>query len=162
MITIAPTACVSKLADLEVSVRGTRIFVGDHSFIDSFVKIKPAGGKGDVVIGRHSYINSGVVIYSGNGVHIGDHVLIAANCTLAPVNHEFRLRDRLIREQGFQTSRGGIVIEDDVWIGANSVLLDGTIVRRGAVIGANSLVMGEVAAYSINVGSPCRQIGMRT
>jgi acetyltransferase-like isoleucine patch superfamily enzyme len=150
------------LADLEVSVRGTRIFVGDHSFIDSFVKIKPAGGKGDVVIGRHSYINSGVVIYSGNGVHIGDHVLIAANCTLAPVNHEFRLRDRLIREQGFQTSRGGIVIEDDVWIGANSVLLDGTIVRRGAVIGANSLVMGEVAAYSINVGSPCRQIGMRT
>ncbi len=162
MLVISPTARVSKLADLEPSVRGTQIIVGDHAVIDSFVKIKPAGGSGDVVIGKHTYINSGVVIYSGNGVRIGDHVLIAANCTLAPVNHEFRSRDRLIHEQGFQASRGGIIIEDDVWIGANCVLLDGTVLRRGAVVGANSLVMGEVASYTINVGSPCRQTGLRT
>lgn len=162
MIIIAPTARVSKLADIEDSVRGTTTTVGECSFIDSFVKIKAVGGTGNVVIGRHCYINSGVVIYSGNGVVIGNHVLIAANCTLAPVNHEFRDPRRLIHEQGFQPSRGGIVIEDDVWIGANSVLLDGAVLRRGCVVGANSLVLGELVAYSINAGSPSRQIGTRS
>ena len=47
-------------------------------------------------------------------------------------------RHRLIREQGFQPGRGGIVIEDDVWIGANCVLLDCAVLRR--VVGAGSLV----------------------
>src|SRR5690348_15151935 len=131
MIEIGKTARVSKLADIEDSVRGTRIVIGDEVRIDSFVKIKPAGGCGDVVIGRNTYINSGVVIYTGNGVTIGQNVLIAANCTLAPVNHEFASRHLTIIEQRFQKSRGGIVIEDDVWIGANCVILDGAVLRQG-------------------------------
>ncbi len=64
-----------------------------------------------------------------------------------------------MNSQGF-TSRG-IVIEDDVWIGAGCVFLDGAIVRKGAVIGAMSLVRGEIAAYSINAGNPLRQYGFR-
>ncbi len=79
-IEIASSAQISPLADLEASVRGTRIVIGANSRIDAFVKIKPAGGVGDVVIGANTYINSGCVIYSGNGVQIGDDVLIAANC----------------------------------------------------------------------------------
>lgn len=129
--------------------------------IDSFVKIKPAGGGGDVRIGAHSYINSGVVIYSGNGVMIGSHVLVAANCTFAATNHEFRKRDVPIYQQRFQPSRGGIVVEDDVWIGANAVLLDGAHLGRGCVVGAGAIVSGELAPYSINVGSPVRCIGYR-
>src|SRR5881392_1701060 len=85
MIEIDPTARVSRLADIEDSVRGTRIVVGPMVVIDSFVKIKPVGGSGDVVIGERSYLNSGTVVYTGNGVTIGKGVLIAANCTLAPV-----------------------------------------------------------------------------
>jgi len=161
MIIIAPTAVVSILADIEDSVRGSKIIIEDGVRIDSFVKIKPAGGTGDVRIGRNSYINSGCVIYTGNGVQIGEDVLIAANCTFASVNHEFRSRDKKIIEQRFQPSRGGIVIEDDVWIGANSVLLDGAILRKGCVVGAQSLVMGECEPYSINVGVPARCIGYR-
>lgn len=160
-IEIHPTARVSELADIEDSVRGTRIVIGPHSVIDSFVKIKPVGGSGDVVIGSHTTINSGCVIYSGNGVVIGDHVAIAAQVVLAPVNHEFRRRDRLIREQRFQPSRGGIVIEDDIWIGAGCVLLDGAVLRRGCVIGAMSLVRGEVEAYSIQAGNPLQHHGSR-
>lgn len=161
MLVIAPGAKISPLADIEESVRGTRIEICDGVRIDAFVKIKPAGGTADVRIGRNSYINSGVVIYSGNGVQIGEDVLIAANCTLAPVNHEFRSRARKIVEQRFQESRGGIVIEDDVWIGANSVILDGAILRRGCVVGAHSLVDRELEPYSINVGSPVRCVGYR-
>ena len=100
--------------------------------IDAFVKIKPAGGSGDVVIGRGTVINSGCVLYTGNGIRIGRNVLIAANCTLAPTNHAFADPDRPIREQGFQPSRGGIVIGDDVWIGANCVLLDGATIGAAA------------------------------
>ncbi len=94
MITIADTAVVSKLADIEDSIRGTRIIIEDGVRIDAFVKIKPVGGVGDVRIGENSYINSGCVIYSGNGVTIGAHVLIAANCTIAAVNDAFRQRGR--------------------------------------------------------------------
>jgi virginiamycin A acetyltransferase len=162
LLIISATARISSLADIEDSVRGSVVDIGDEVVIDAFVKIKPVGGAGDLRIGARSVLNSGVVIYTGNGVTIGEDVLIAANVVLAPVNHEFGSRDVPIRQQGFQPSRGGIVIEDDVWIGAGSVLLDGTVLRRGAVVGANSVVRGELLAYSVNVGSPARPIGQRT
>ncbi|MCE9661107.1 MAG: acyltransferase [Burkholderiales bacterium] len=161
MIEIDATARVSPLADIEDSVRGSRIVIGARSVIDSFVKIKPTGGSGDLVIGAHSVVNSGCVFYTGNGITIGNHVAIAANTTFAPVNHAYKDRSRLIAEQGFLPSKGGIVIEDDVWIGANCVLLDGTVLRRGAVIGAGSLVRGEVAAWSVNAGNPLVRLGER-
>ncbi|GAB4404733.1 MAG: acyltransferase [Rhodoferax sp.] len=161
MIQIHPTASVSMLADIEDSVRGTRIVIGARSVIDSFVKIKPAGGLGDLYIGEDCTINSGCVFYTGNGLVMGNGVAVAANCTFAPVNHEFRRRDLPIRSQGFRPGKGGIRIEDDVWIGANCVILDGALLRQGCVIGAGSLVRGEVAAYSVQAGNPLRLKGWR-
>jgi virginiamycin A acetyltransferase len=161
VIEIDPTASISPLADIEDSVRGTLIKVGPKTVIDAFVKIKPAGGMGDVVIGAECAINSGTVIYTGNGVSIGDAVAVAANCTFAPTNHAIADRARRIRDQGFQPSKGGIVVEDDVWIGANVVLLDGAVVRKGAVIAAGAVVRGEVEAYAIYAGAPARKIGER-
>jgi virginiamycin A acetyltransferase len=156
MLFIAPSAKVSALADLEDSTRGTRIVIEDDVEIDAFVKIKPAGGSGDVVIGRGTVINAGCVLYTGNGIRIGRNVLIAANCTLAPTNHAFGDRDRPIRSQGFQPSRGGILIGDDVWIGANVVVLDGARIGSGSVIGAASLVRGELPPFCIAAGVPAR------
>lgn len=135
--------------------------IGEHCVIDSFVKIKPAGGVGDLIIGNDTILNSGVVLYTGNGIRIGDHVRIAANCTFAPANHAYKARDLLIRDQGFLVSRGGIVLEDDVWIGANTVLLDGAYIERGCVIGASSLVRGRVPSYAIAYGNPLRISGYR-
>jgi virginiamycin A acetyltransferase len=154
MIEIDPTAKVSGLADIEDSVRGSRVIIGPQVVVDSFVKVKFAGGFGDIIIGESSQINSGTVIYSGNGVTIGKGVLIAANCTLAPTNHAYARRDLAIRQQRFQQSRGGITIEDDVWIGANCVLLDGAFIRQGVVVGAGSVVRGELAAYGVYAGNP--------
>jgi len=161
MLKIDPTAVVSRLADIEPSVRGTLIQIGPRTTIDSFVKIKPAGGSGEVVIGADCAINSGTVIYTGNGVRIGDGVLIAANCTLAPVNHAFADPDRPIREQGFQPSRGGIVIEDDVWLGAGVVVLDGAVIGRGSVIAAGAVVRGRIEPNSICAGAPAQRVGVR-
>lgn len=161
MLTISEQAKISELADIEDSVKGSRIIIEANVMIDAFVKIKPAGGFGDIRIGEGSYVNSGTVIYSGNGVLIGRSVLIAANCTLAPTNHEYKAKDRLIVEQNFRPSKGGIVIEDDVWIGVNTVILDGALIRKGCVIGACSLVKGELEAYGVYAGNPLEKIGER-
>jgi acetyltransferase-like isoleucine patch superfamily enzyme len=161
MLKIDPSAVISPLADIERSVRGTLIEIGPRTMIDSFVKIKPTGGSGELVIGADCAINSGTVMYTGNGLRIGDAVAIAANCTFAPTNHAFADRGRLIKDQGFQPSRGGIRIEDDVWIGANVVVLDGAVIRKGAVIAAGSVVRGEVEPYAIYAGTPARRIGER-
>ena len=161
MIEIHPLARVSPLADIEDSVRASRIVLGAHSVIDSFVKVKPAGGSGDLIIGSYCTINSGCVLYTGNGIHIGDKVAVAANCTFAPVNHAYLDKSRFIREQGFLPSRGGVVVEDDVWIGANCVLLDGAVLRQGCVLAAGTVVRTEIPAYTVWAGEPPRQIGQR-
>jgi virginiamycin A acetyltransferase len=162
VIQIDHTASVSRLADIEDSIRGSRIIIGRRSVIDSFVKVKPAGGSGDLVIGSDCVINSGCVLYTGNGISIGNSVAIAANCTLAPVNHEYRERGKLIRAQGFRKSKGGIVIGNDVWIGANCIILDGAHIDEGCVIAAGSLVKSHLSAYGIYAGTPTIKIGERT
>jgi virginiamycin A acetyltransferase len=162
VIEVHPTARVSPLADIEDSVRGTRIVIGPGSVVDAFVKIKPAGGHGDLILGSRVYLNSGCVLYTGNGVVIGDDVLVAANCTFASSNHEFADLSRPIRLQGFKPSRGGIVIGNDVWIGANTVLLDGSRVGNGAVIAAGSIVRGSVEPYTICGGNPLEILGHRS
>jgi virginiamycin A acetyltransferase len=158
---IHPTAIISALSDIETSFRGSTCSIGQMSVVESFVKIKFAGGSGDVVIGDDCNLNSGTVIYSGHGVRIGNGVLIAANCTLAASNHAYLDRDRRIRDQGLLPSKGGITIEDDVWIASNCTLLDGTQIGKGAVIGAGSLVRGKIEPFSVVAGNPLRVVGFR-
>jgi acetyltransferase-like isoleucine patch superfamily enzyme len=161
MLDIDPTAKISSLADIELSARGTLMKIGARTMVDAFVKIKPAGGMGDLVIGADCAINSGTVIYTGNGIRVGDAVLIAANCTLAPTNHAFGDTTRRIRDQGFLASKGGIVIGDDVWLGANVVVLDGAVIGQGCVVAAGSVVRGELEPYSVYAGVPAKRVGAR-
>jgi virginiamycin A acetyltransferase len=156
------TAKISQNAIIEISSRGTHTYIGAHCVIDDFVKIKHVGGQGDVRIGDYVYLNSGTVIYSGNGVSIGNNVLIGPNCSIVPVNHSFKNKEIPIRLQGFANSKGGIVIEEDVWIGAGVVILDGAIIRNGSIIGAGSVVSGEIVAFSIASGNPCKIVKERT
>lgn len=161
MLDIDPSAKISQLADIELSTRGTLMRIGARTMIDAFVKIKPAGGSGELVIGADCAINSGTVIYTGNGIRIGDAVLIAANCTLAPTNHQFSDATRRIRDQGFQPSRGGIVIGNDVWLGANVVVLDGAMIGEGCIVAAGAIVRGELEPFSVYAGSPAKRVSAR-
>lgn len=158
---ISAKANVSKFSDIEESKRGSKLVVADNVMIDSFVKIKFTGGNGDIEIDENSFINSGCVIYSGNGIKIGKYVLIAANCTLAPVNHRYESKEELIINQRFKPSKGGIIIEDDVWIGAGVIVLDGAVIKKGAVIAAGSVVKGIVESYSVCAGNPLKIIKYR-
>ena len=158
---IDPSAIISELSDIEKSVRGSNLTIMSGTYIDSFVKIKFTAGVGHIKIGSNCYLNSGTVLYSGNGITIGNDVLIAANCTIAAAGHNYMNSNKIIRSQGFPDSLGGVLIEEDVWIGANSVILDGSVIRKGAVVGANSLVRGELISNGIYFGSPVALKGFR-
>lgn len=158
---IHPTATVSPDARIHASSRGTKIRIGAHSFIYDFVVLRAVGGGGDIVIGEHCYLNPGTTIYSGSGVTLGNYVLVAPGCVIAPTNHAFSRLDIPIRQQGFMPSRGGVVIGDDVWIGANCTLLDGAHIGTGAVIAAGAVVHGKVEPYAIHGGIPAKKIGQR-
>ena len=92
--------------------------------------------------------------------------LAAASNMLTPEWHGFNVLHTAASrvgglDLGFLPGKGGIVIEDDVWIGANCVLLDGATLRRGCVIAAGTLVKGECEAYTVYAGNPARPIGKR-
>ena len=146
---------------IEISSRGTDTFIGSETVIDDYVKIKHVGGSGNIIIGNNVFLNSFTIIYSGNGVTIGNNTAIGPNCSIVPINHNYQEKDKLICEQRFAPSKGGIIIEDDVWIGAGVTILDGAHIRKGSVIGAGSLVNSNIEEYSINIGSPCKKIGYR-
>lgn len=155
---IAESAVISPLAHLIPSVRGTRMVIGAHTQVMEFVVIKCVGGTGDIVIGENCYLNPHCVLYSGNGIQLGNDVLLAPGVVIAPTNHAIARRDVPIRLQGFMPSRGGVVIEDDVWIGANSVLIDGVHIGKGAVVAAGSVVNSPIPAYEIWGGVPARKL----
>jgi acetyltransferase-like isoleucine patch superfamily enzyme len=152
---------ISRLASIEVSAKGTNTFIDAYSVIDDFVKIKHVGGDGNIRIGKYVYINSGTVMYSGNGITIGNEVLMGPNCSIVPVNHEFSSLDIPIRLQGFSKSKGGIIIEDNVWIGAGVTILDGSVIKSGCIIAANSLVIGVTEPNAVYSGSPIKFIRWR-
>ncbi len=158
---IHPMAVVSADARILPSTRGTRIVICANAHIEPFALIRCVGGNGDIEIGENSYVNPYCVLYSGNGIRLGRDVLLAPGVQLVPTNHAFARRDVPIRLQGFLPSRGGIDIEDDAWVGANTVVVDGARIGRGAIVGAGSLVTGAVPSYEIWAGNPLRKLGER-
>ena len=89
-------------------------------------------------------------------------MLIAANVTLAPTNHNYSAAEIPIIHQGFMPSKNGIVIGDDVWIGANTVILDGANIGSGCVVGAASLVRSVQESNAVYVGNPIKMLRRRS
>ena len=102
-------------------------------------------------------------------ITVGRYCSIASSVRSVPINHpsEALTTHPVLYERKFGavdediTWDETLVIEDDVWIGANVVLLDGAVLRRGCVIGAGSVVRGEVPAYSVQGGNPLVLKGWR-
>lgn len=155
---ISTDVIISPDARISPSIRGSKLTIGAFSQIFEFAIIRFVGGDGDILIGENCYINPHCVLYSGNGISIGNSVLIAPNTSIVPANHSIERRDIEIRQQGFLPSRGGVTIEDDVWVGANCVLLDGTYIEKGAVIAAGSVLNSRIPAYEIWGGVPAKRL----
>ena len=113
-----------------------------------------------VIIGENTQINPFVVIYGGSGVEIGNNVMIAPLCMIASGNHDYLQVDIPMRFAGNLGTKK-IIIEDDVWIGANSTITDGVKLSIGSVISAGSVVTKDTNPYDIVAGVPARRIGNR-
>lgn len=116
------------------------------------------GGK--IRLGANVTINPYCVLYGHGGLTIGDNVLIATGCVMIPANHTIDDPQATIRTQGLRCE--GIRIEDDVWLGARVVVLDGVTIGRGAVVGAGAVVTKNVPAGAIAVGVPAKVIRHRS
>jgi acetyltransferase-like isoleucine patch superfamily enzyme len=104
-------------------------------------------------IGPYNYIGcSGKII-------IGNNVMLAPRVSIYAENHVFDNPDILIRDQGvaYQT----VIIEDDCWIAANSIILAGVTIGKGSVVAAGSVVTENVAPYSVVAGVPAKFIKSR-
>ena len=93
-------------------------------------------------------------------VKIGSDTMIAPNVTVAGGGHGAELSGIPMLMQK-STSKGGVVIGNDVWVGANSVILDGVTIGDGAIIGAGSVVTKDVAPYTIVCGNPAKYLRNR-
>jgi acetyltransferase-like isoleucine patch superfamily enzyme len=134
------------------------LIIGKKTKISSFVKIKATNGF--IRIGENCTINSFCFIDADKGgVEIGDNVLIGPHVGIHGSNYNYESRENLILNQGIISK--GIRIEDDVWIGAHSTILDGVIIGKGAVIGAGAVVTKDIPPYSVAVGVPAKIIKER-
>ena len=169
---IAPTATIHH-SDLRM---GANILIGDRVVIYQAEKGGPVEMGDQVHILRDAIIETGfggyLTIGSGSTVNprcqlnayvapiqIGRGVQLAPNCALYSYDHGFAPGES-IREQPLQT-RGGITIDDDVWLGVGVIVLSGVHIGKGSVIGAGSIVTHDIPDEAIAVGSPARVIKMR-
>lgn len=119
-----------------------------------------SANNGVIEIGDRVFIGAFVMIYGISKCRIGNDVLIGAHTSIVAGNHIFNDPSVPISQQG--TDSQGICIEDDVWIGANCVVLDGVTVGRGAVVGAGSVVTKNVPPMAVVCGNPAKVMRTRT
>lgn len=105
-------------------------------------------------IGRDSLIGEYNVLRGQGGISIGDRVYTAPLAQLLAVNHVYDDPTRPMVDQGITAQ--GIVVEDDVWIGAGAIITDGVRVGRGAVVAAGAVVTADVPAHTVVGGVPAK------
>jgi acetyltransferase-like isoleucine patch superfamily enzyme len=113
----------------------------------------------NISVGNDVFLNRGATITAHTPIEIGDDCLIGPGAVLHNGDHRFDLVDLPIRRQGF--SSAPIVLEDDVWIGANAVVLSGVRVGRGSVVAGGSVVTRDVPPYTVVGGVPAKPIARR-
>ena len=126
--------------------------LGDFSVIESFSCINNAVG--DVVIGHHSRVGLHNTIIGP--VNIGNHVNLAQGITITALNHNFSDLQKRIDEQGISTAL--VTIGNDIWIGANAVVLPGVTIGDHSVVAAGAVVTKNVPSGCVVAGVPAKVI----
>ena len=129
-----------------------RFSLGDYSVIESFCCINNAVG--DISIGHHTRVGLHNTIIGP--VTIGNNVNLAQGITVTALNHNFSDPDKRIDEQGVSTKP--VTIGNDIWIGANAVILPGVIIGDHSVIAAGAVVTKNVPPHSLAAGVPAKII----
>lgn len=137
----------------------TGLKIGNNVLVGRNTSISCKGG--DIEIGDFSNIGPSNIIISESRIVIGKYVFTAGQMyMIAGGTHAFDRTDIPIWHQP-SVSKGGITLEDDIWIGASSTILDGVKIGTGAIIGAGTLVHKRIKRYSVNLGVPAQVVKMR-
>lgn len=116
----------------------------------------------NVEIGDNCYFNHNTIMIGGhsNGkLIIGNYVQTGPNVGFFVANHHYADPTKPIKSQGYDED--DIIVEDDVWIGANSIVTSGVKIGKGSVIGANSVVTKDIPPFSVAAGCPVKVIKRR-
>lgn len=131
---------------------GTIVMHGAILHVYNFRGMPQSGIK----IGRNSLVGEYSVIRGQGGVQIGDRVYTSPFTQIIAVNHVFDDPNKPFVDQGITAQ--GIVIEDDVWLGAGAVITDGVRVGKGAVVAAGAVVTKDVPPHTVVGGVPAKII----
>ncbi len=110
-------------------------------------------------VGDRFRINRGCLISAHAGIEIGNDCLIGEYVSIRDNNHRFDDPDKPILDQGYRAEK--IVLEDDVWVGRGSAILQGVTLGAGSIIAANSVVTKDVPAGEVWAGVPARFLRRR-
>jgi acetyltransferase-like isoleucine patch superfamily enzyme len=135
--------------------------IGSHTMIDDFTFIN--GGRG-LRIGRYVHVAAFSCIIGGGKVTIGDCVVIGYGVRLISGTDDYHGGKKMttaLPEEQRSVIRGNIIVQNDAFVGVNTVIHPNVTIGEGAIIGSNSLVLKDVKPWTINVGSPCQVIGSR-
>jgi acetyltransferase-like isoleucine patch superfamily enzyme len=133
------------------------ILLGDGVFLHDGVILDAQLGR--ISIGENTEINPYCVLYGYGGLSIGREVSIATHTIIVTANHMTDDLHMPINRQPIESI--GIVIEDNVWLAANCVILDGVTIASGAVVAAGAVVNKSVPNNTIVAGIPAKVIRMR-
>lgn len=113
---------------------------------DTLIQAKTA----DIAIGDRCVIGSQCQLSSAGGIQIGECVMLAGQCYLGGGRYRTESRETPMMDQGLYT-KGPVIIEGDVWLGADVTVVDGVRIGKGAFIGAGAIVTEDVEEYQIVV-----------
>jgi acetyltransferase-like isoleucine patch superfamily enzyme len=158
-ITLGNRCIIDDYASLGVRGEGARIALGDRVLIGRHSVLDIRNGSAE--IGDDTSVGATCRLgCDGGATRIGRYVMIAAYCYIGGGAHGSDRTDIPMALQS-NVSKGGVTIEDDVWIGAGSLVMDGVRIGRGSIVGAGSLVTRDIPALSIAFGSPARVVRSR-
>ncbi|WP_312364685.1 DapH/DapD/GlmU-related protein [Sphingobacterium sp.] len=126
--------------------------IGSRTVVESYSLINNAVG--DLIIGSNSRIGFGNTVIGP--VSIGDYVQIGQHVLISGLNHKYENINITIAEQGIEVSP--VKIDNNVWIGANAVILAGVTIGEHCVVGAGSVVTKDVPPYSVVIGNPAKVV----
>lgn len=123
-----------------------------------------------LVVGENIVLGDRVAIENtdSNGCYIGDFVGIARGAYIRTADHnttDIRIpwmkQGHIAKKIDYKDNAYSIVIEDDVWIGANAIVLSGAHIGKGVIVSAGSVVHSNIPEYSVIVGNPARVVANR-
>jgi acetyltransferase-like isoleucine patch superfamily enzyme len=136
---------------------GEGVYISSHANITVIDRVQN-DNRAFLNIGNKTSIGEFCDIRAGGGrIDIGNYCLIAPNVSIIGSNHLYD-KNKLIMDNGWDTSKNFVVIGNDVWIGCQSVILPGVKIGNGAIIAGGSLVNKDVEDYTIVGGTPAKFI----